>query len=37
VVSDLRHLRAVMRAAVDPDVPYTPIYEIAEIREVLRP
>lgn len=33
VVSDLVHLRSVMRAAVDPEVPYKPIYEIAEVRE----
>ena len=35
VVSDLLHLRGVMRAAVDPGVPYRPIYEIAEVRETL--
>lgn len=33
VVSDLVHLRQVMHAAIDPDVTYTPIYEIAEVRE----
>ena len=35
VVSDLLHLRSVMRAAVDPATPYSPIYEVAERREVL--
>ena len=35
VVTDLMHLRGVMRAAVDSDSPYAPIYEIAERRETL--
>jgi glycosyltransferase involved in cell wall biosynthesis len=33
VVSDLLHLRRVMRSAVDPETPATPIYEIAEVLE----
>jgi glycosyltransferase involved in cell wall biosynthesis len=33
VVSDLLHLRRVMRSAVDPSTPYAPIYEIAEVLE----
>lgn len=37
VVSDLLHLRGVMRAAVDPAVPYSPIYEVAERREAVDP
>lgn len=37
VVADLVHLRSVMRAAVDQNAPYTPIYEIAERRDVLEP
>jgi len=37
VVADLVHLRSVMRTAVDQDAPYTPIYEIAERRDVLEP
>jgi hypothetical protein len=35
VVADLMHLRGVMRAAIDQDAAYTPIYEVAERREVL--
>lgn len=37
VISDLVHLRGVMRTAVDPDTPRAPIYEIAERREILEP
>jgi hypothetical protein len=37
VVADLVHLRSVMRTAVDQGAPYTPIYEIAERRDVLEP
>jgi len=37
VVADLVHLRSVMRTAVDQDAPYTPIYEIAERRDVPEP
>ena len=33
VVSDLLHLRRVMRSAIDPEAPVTPIYEIAEVLE----
>lgn len=33
VAADLLHLRQVMRSAVDPSVPYAPIYEIAEMLE----
>ena len=33
VVSDLLHLRALMRAAIDPAAPSRPIYEIAEVLE----
>ena len=33
VVGDLAHLRQVMRSAIDPGVPYVPIYTIAETRE----
>jgi hypothetical protein len=35
VVSDLMHLRGVMRTAVDPDTPYVPIYAIAERRDAV--
>jgi len=35
VVSDLLHLRGVMRAAVDRDAPYALIYEIAERRDAV--
>jgi glycosyltransferase involved in cell wall biosynthesis len=36
VVSDLLHLRHVMRAAVDRATPSRPIYEIAEVREAVQ-
>jgi glycosyltransferase involved in cell wall biosynthesis len=36
VVSDLLHLRNVMRAAIDPGAPGQPIYEIADRREAFR-
>jgi len=35
VVSDLLHLRSVMRTAIDPHTASTPIYDIVERREVL--
>jgi glycosyltransferase involved in cell wall biosynthesis len=34
VIADLAHLRGVMRQAVDPSAPRTPIYEVAEVLEV---
>jgi glycosyltransferase involved in cell wall biosynthesis len=36
VVSDLLHLRHVMRTAVDPAMPSKPFYEIAEVRDGVR-